>query len=214
MKKFTFTLTVILIFLFNQGFSQLATSAHDFTNGDAWNTNTSNKMCGVCHTPHNANTSVAEAPLWNHALSAVATYTLYGTGSATLDATINQPSSVSKLCLACHDGTVALDNGPLSNATMIGTVSASANVGTDLSGDHPISFTYNDALATADGGLHPTTTTVSGMGGMINADMLFGAGNDQMECSSCHDVHNSANIAGLLLKTNTNSELCLTCHDK
>jgi hypothetical protein len=78
MKKFTFTLTVILTFLFNQGFSQITGSAHDFTDGDTWNTNTSNKMCGVCHTPHNANTSVAEAPLWNHALSAVAAYTLYG----------------------------------------------------------------------------------------------------------------------------------------
>jgi len=93
-------------------------------------------------------------------------------------------------------------------------ISGDANFGTDLSNDHPVSFTYNNALATADGGLHPPTTQSSGLGGTISADMLFGTASDQVECASCHDVHNAANIPALLLKPNTGSALCLTCHAK
>jgi len=89
-----------------------------------------------------------------------------------------------------------------------------ANLGTDLSGDHPISFTYDDALATTDGELNAPTTTASGLGANIDDDMLFGAGADQLECASCHDVHNTAGINPLMLMDNTNSELCLTCHIK
>ena len=36
-------------------------------------------------------------------------------------------------------------------------------------------------------------------------------------CGSCHDVHNTATPAGvgyLLIKDNTDSALCLTCHNK
>ena len=54
--------------------------------------------------------------------------------------------------------------------------------------------------------------------------MLFtkpGAGTpDQLECASCHEPHmhgDSANAAGnfpFLIKSNQNSQLCLTCHNK
>jgi hypothetical protein len=99
---------------------------------------------------------------------------------------MGQPSGVSKLCLSCHDGTVAED----SFGGQVGTtfMSGSALVGTDLSNDHPISFTYDDTLAGNDGGLYPPSTTNSGLGGTIAADMLFGG---SMECGSCHDVHNA-----------------------
>ena len=121
-----------------------------------------------------------------------------------------QPSGSSKLCLSCHDGTVALDNfgGTTTGTSFIST----GLVGTNLSDDHPISFTYDAALATADGGLYNPTTALSGLGGTITVDLLRGG---EMECSSCHDVHNSypANPS-LLVITNAGSLLCLTCHDK
>ena len=41
--------------------------------------------------------------------------------------------------------------------------------------------------------------------------MLFAG---QMECSSCHDVHDELGNTALLRKSNTQSALCLTCHDK
>lgn len=37
-------------------------SSHDFTT-QAWS---GGRICVACHTPHKANTSVADAPLWNH----------------------------------------------------------------------------------------------------------------------------------------------------
>ncbi len=186
------------------GFSQITGSAHDFS-GDAWNT--TGQICIVCHTPHNADLTVATAPLWNHEVTAVAAYTLYS--SATLDATVGQPGNESKLCLSCHDGTVALENF---GGTTTGTnfITGSTLVGTDISDDHPISFVYDAALATTDGGLHDPTTTNSGLGGTISSDMLFAS---RMECASCHDVHD--NINGMFLRiNNAGSALCLTCHDK
>src|ERR1041385_334859 len=63
---------------------------------------TETEVCIFCHTPHRA---TGEQPLWNHAGSA-ATYTPYS--SSTLKAAVGQPTGASKLCLSCHDGTVAL----------------------------------------------------------------------------------------------------------
>lgn len=90
-----------------------------------------------------------------------------------------------------------------------------ANLGTDLRNDHPISFVYNSALATADGGLYNPATQTSGLGGTIEQDMLFGtAGSKTLECASCHDVHNTYGQPYMLLKSNNASALCLTCHNK
>jgi predicted CXXCH cytochrome family protein len=177
-------------------------SDHDFS-GEAWNG--SGEICLPCHTPHNALSTLV--PLWNHATSG-ATFTLYS--SVTLDATVGQPSAASLACLSCHDGTVALDSfGGNTGTTFIG--GGGHNLGTDLSNDHPVSFTYDAALATTDGGLHDPSTVNSGLGGTIDADLLLGS---KMECASCHDVHNAAGLNGLLRIDNAASALCLTCHDK
>ena len=186
----------------------IATSAHDFS-GTGW----TDKICEPCHTPHNATTGLG-APLWNHEVT-TQTFTLYDSSiSSTFDATdVNQPTD-SKLCLSCHDGTVALDSfGGDTGSTNISTTTIGA-IGTDLSNMHPIGFTYDAALATADGGLFDPTLKLSGLStsGMITDDMLGGTGN--LGCAACHDVHNSANLAGLLRKDNAGSALCMTCHDK
>ncbi len=193
---------LFLICMVQVSMAQISGSAHDFSD-ETWNL--SGEICIVCHTPHNAIASAS--PLWNHQLS-TATYTTYT--SSTLNATVGQPDGSSKLCLSCHDGTVAIDNF---GGTTSGTHYITGNdlLGTDLSNDHPISFTYDAALATADGGLFDPTTQTSGLGGTIDADMLF---NHELQCASCHDVHDAANIGFLLVKSNAGSALCLTCHNK
>ena len=179
-------------------------SAHDFSD-DSWNT--TGQICLVCHTPHNADVAVTNAPLWNHQTT-TAIYQTYS--SATMNATTGQPDASSKLCLSCHDGTVAVDNfGSQTSGTHF--ISGGANLGTDLSGDHPISFTYDAALASIDQGLYDPTTTSSGLGGTINDDLLIGS---QVQCASCHDVHNGSGVARLLRISNDASALCLTCHNK
>ena len=153
--------------------------------------------------------SVTQAPLWNHETT-TATYTLYS--SPTLNATPVQPEHyASKLCLSCHDGTVALDS--FGGATGSTFISGDAHIGTDLRGTHPIGIVYDSALATADKGLFNPDTKTTALGGSVRDDLLFGAGN--LECASCHDVHNSQSTGGSLLRISDNgSALCLTCHDK
>ncbi|MEI6455625.1 MAG: cytochrome c3 family protein [bacterium] len=207
LQKLTFVL-ILSSFLAMSGFSQsIVGSAHDFS-AQSWNL--SGEICICCHTPHNANITVPDAPLWNHQNTA-AVFQLYTSPTFNGAATITQPSGSSKLCLSCHDGTVALENyGTTTNGTHF--ITALNNLGSDLRNDHPISFIYDAALASADQGLWDPTTHLSGIGtGTIANTMLF---NNKMECASCHDVHNSTGYAHLLLKANTSSALCLTCHNK
>jgi predicted CXXCH cytochrome family protein len=206
-----------LVALPTVAFAGIADSAHDLSS-QSWSTDEATytgEICAICHTPHNADSTVSDAPLWNHTTS-VQVFTVYS--SSTLNATdVSSPAGVSMLCLSCHDGTVALDSWGTSPTTAVNMsdVNTDAMFGDDLSNDHPISFTYNTALATADGGgVFDPSSTASGIVADIDDDMLFGAGNDQMECSSCHDVHNDATDVALLRKTNDASVLCLTCHNK
>ncbi len=71
----------------------------------------STRICVFCHTPHNATLGVT--PLWNRKLSS-ATYTPYSSSSldaeTILGGPLGQPGGSSKLCLSCHDGTLAIGN--------------------------------------------------------------------------------------------------------
>ncbi len=205
------------------GAGTIVGSAHDFSS-QTWTVN--GQLCVACHAPHN--TPLGEKVLWNHALSTAA-YTMYNTAfSSTINGTVAAaPGGVSKLCLSCHDGTVAVNSfGGTVGAVAI---AASANLGTNLTNDHPIGITYDAALVTADGALWPITTAANiGTGGTktragtISSNLLY---NGAIECASCHDVHNTFTVpfatAGTSGTTNrlvkismTGSAMCLTCHDK
>jgi predicted CXXCH cytochrome family protein len=195
------------------GAGTIVGSAHDFS-GQAWSPNA--QTCVACHAPH-ATAVLADAPLWNHA-SSVATYTVYA--SSSMNATVGQPGSTSKLCLSCHDGTVAVNSfGGVTGTTML---TGGSNLSTVLTNDHPIGFTYDAALVTADGALAPITNTVtlgsgtkvkSGPTVTIASAMLYAG---KVECASCHDVHNTFTAAtGKLVKVSmASSALCTTCHTK
>ncbi|MDD5176543.1 MAG: cytochrome c3 family protein [Sterolibacterium sp.] len=189
--------TAVLFFAANSASAAgIAGSKHDFS-ASAWS---GTQICNVCHTPHNANQAAGQ--LWNHALTA-ATFTLYA--SSTLNAAPGQPTGVSKLCLSCHDGTVALDSfGGATGTNFI--ANNSAKLGTDLSNDHPISFAYTAALATADGSLVTPASAALVVAGIP----LYGT---NVECGSCHDVHSPTNGAFLRV-SNAGSALCLKCHTK
>ena len=176
-------------------------TAHDFR-GTSWYTG--NQICVVCHTPHKANLTVQ--PLWNHTMG-TNNYTnnlttVFGTSWGAVN-------GASLLCLSCHDGTVALDSyGGNVGSNFIGTGGRVGN-GTTLNGNHPISINYTPTLITS-GELRTETDAKSA------GVFLYGAaGSGKIECGSCHDVHNGADIKdGLLRVTNTGSTLCLACHIK
>ncbi len=177
-------------------------SPHDFS-AKWW---ARDQPCQVCHATHDAQTSVADAPVWNHQLSTAA-YTLYS--SSTMRATPRQPNHYgSRLCLSCHDGTVALD----SFCGQIGStyISGRAKIGTDLRYTHPIGIHYDAALAAADPALRNPDAATTPTGGTVTKALLFGSGN--LECGSCHDVHNNAGLPKLLRIPTQRSQLCLTCH--
>jgi hypothetical protein len=217
MKRIYMTIFVIIaLFMLASvsSFADIKNSKHDFSS-KSWS---SGQICIVCHTPHNSDASITQAPLWNHATSG-ATFTMYSNAN-TLDGVVDtSPNAVSKMCLSCHDGVTAIDSyGGATGTILLNTTNfpnTKANLGASLANDHPISMTYTSTTAAADKELYdPATTTVSDLGGYIKAKMLF---NDKIECSSCHDVHNSGNSAShgkMLLLSNAASALCLTCHKK
>jgi hypothetical protein len=178
-------------------------------------------------------------------------YTTYASlNTPSLDGTVAAVGSISMACLSCHDGTQAMDNiinAPGSGGydstgggnsgltyTWAGTrVNAAgvmqngggfiANLGTDLSNDHPIGIQY------CGGGLTGSGTTVSGtckdgdfnplQTASINSNQVFwvetgGTGKQRtdlpmysrtgadaslgplVECASCHDPHVEQGQAG------------------
>jgi len=209
----------------------------------SWNTDQSDPgaVCSVCHTPHNA--SASAGPLWGHALSGNA-YVMYSTASpgasgfqAVSDNGGTQPSSGSLACLSCHDGTVAINaygGSPGNGQTLAGTVYQIAQNGTDLSHSHPISITYDPTLYSKDNGLNnpnsavltPANEPTFAYGSDMSINGFLLGGKYQLECSSCHDVHNQEGTPWnttsnpKLLKINgvdqngVGSLLCRSCHNK
>lgn len=199
-------------------------SAHDFTAQD-WYPSVDKEVCNVCHAPHDKGRDrYKEGLLWNHALSS-ATYVMYSNAFSETQthAVDSQPTGNSKLCLSCHDGTVALDSFDRYSGDMdmvmgntyplkkIPRVMSGSDL--DMRGTHPISVSY----AGDDPEMHPDSNTWPS--GRTIAQTLE---DGKVQCATCHDVHNgpdsmpgtmllrAGNIAGL----GGPSALCLTCHNK
>lgn len=160
------------------------------------------QVCIFCHAPHNA---LAARPLWNRAMPPDA-YSIYT--SRALDAQPGQPTGSSKMCLSCHDGTIAVGSVvsrgmPIQMARGVTTLPAgSSNLGTDLRDDHPVSFRFDSMLAGRD----PKLRAPASLPHEIRLD-----GNSELQCTTCHDAHNNSRGHFLVMR-NSNSELCLSCH--
>ncbi|RMF86812.1 MAG: hypothetical protein D6739_02605 [Nitrospirae bacterium] len=158
------------------------------------------RICIFCHTPHRASSTVL---LWNRA-DPTTTYIPYS--SSTAPQAVGQPTGSSRLCLSCHDGTIAL--GALgSMATEVQMTqrfldTGPAALGTDLSDDHPISFVYDTALSNAN----PEYKDPSLLLEPITLDA-----NGELQCSTCHDPHDDT-FGDFLRMDNRGSALCLQCH--
>lgn len=176
---------------------------------------TEDQVCKFCHIPHNA---VVPEPLWGHALS-TAEYQVPELRSGGTLRSAPQPDGSSRLCLSCHDGTVALGDvfGEPRPIAMAGgdrlRAGRGSALGTDLSGSHPVSFVVPDGDSSypeddGDMGL-ATLATIAGSG--LELDAL-----GKMQCTTCHDPHaDRYYVAGRVPRfwvRPTVEEVCLTCH--
>lgn len=157
---------------------------------------TDSDLCVYCHTPHSAKT---QRGLWSRALEPVR-YKLYE--SSTTEARLQQPNGSSRLCLSCHDGTMAAGSMSRPGAAAAGKMTGRGVIGTDLSDDHPISFVYDQSLVARRRDL---TNPASLIGGA----RLDPSG--QVQCTSCHDAHADRHPQ-FLVADPAFSALCLACH--
>jgi len=175
---------------------------------------TEKQICVFCHTPH-VPKEYAAPQLWNRP-GTLAAYTLYSSDYLTsLEyETPDQPKQRSKLCLSCHDGTIAIGavlnnqgSTPILMENSVTTMPENAPgfIGTSLANDHPVGYKY---LTNKDPELAnrswPWNTPVK-----LDPDDATGT----VECQSCHDPHDDA-FGKFLRMSNNDAALCTFCHQK
>jgi hypothetical protein len=171
--------------------------------------------CQYCHAPHNVNTGVPGAPLWNRNTVIIGTgtpWTMYS--SATLTGyRAGTPNANSMTCLSCHDGisdmgaTYATAQGFNDVATpMTAIANTSAIVGRNLSDDHPVSVVY-----AGDGVNYAFVNAIT------PAFRLYRySGLDYVECATCHEPHTQGIAGGDFFPFLRVSKqvMCTRCHLK
>ncbi|MDQ1315447.1 MAG: hypothetical protein QG662_1556 [Pseudomonadota bacterium] len=259
---FTFTLAVVGGSAFAAKVADIRNTKHNLSNTSPGTVKatTETQVCVFCHTPHAA--TPIKAPIWNRALSTSdGSYGLYTSESlqaadpaTPLADRPAQPADSSKLCLSCHDGVMALGNVGVLNGLVNQTIALGGtdvggtmpngsgattgytrDLGTVLTNDHPISFTYNSALATLDAelvnpGIAPGNTYIANrvQHNPARPDLPLESG--KMQCVTCHDPHiRDADLAvnAKFLRLNrlqeaapgatfaaAGDQVCLGCHSK
>ncbi len=165
------------------------------------------RVCFYCHTPHTANASARVAVSFQ-------TY-------SNVPVAPGQPGSVSRICLGCHDGSIAVSiygyvpPGAIANSSRGRSTAGIELAGTrlDLAEHHPIGFDY-DVVVSKDSEIRPATSELRGANPsrMTIEDLLWSG---RMECTTCHDVHNTRNEGRKLIWVEDGqSNFCFTCHNK
>lgn len=198
---------------------------------------TETEICVFCHVPHGA--APEGKPLWNRNMPTSA-YTMYNSdylkrlnypsAVSDLGAQNGEPGALSRQCLSCHDGTIAVGavykletkytSGKIAmnGVDGAGTIpsSASTSFGSDLSNHHPVGFIYDPNISIS----FDVGTRTSELKDPPDSPIkLFTYGaNKYIECSSCHDPHKE-NKMFLRVDSGANhgqnvKNTCMSCHDK
>ena len=206
----------------------IANSKHDFSQA-TWS---DQQICKPCHTPHNALDTNLTGRLWAHTLSQV-TYVYHGgnvsgaDGSTRPDAGTGSAAQsdmdvATRLCLSCHDGTVALDSfmgkEGASDSKFIGDAdgqhgAATANLGNgkvanDLTNDHPVGY---KAVYDENAGFNVATQTghyrYNPKGAVTAAGLRFATSQTPVSAGTVDRT------TGTAVSGNLPSVSCVTCHD-
>ncbi len=165
--------------------SGLVGSKHDFRRLNA----EVRDLCLPCHTPHLAVAPVPRLDRRSTTTQPLRPYTR-------LDVEL---SGWSLLCLGCHDGVTATDVYTASHAVTVAEPLRRTGLGARGLRSHPVGVKYpgprpdyHPAAAVAASGLHLP--------------------DGRIQCTTCHDAHNTRGFDGFLWISNQRSALCLTCH--
>jgi len=192
---------------------------------------TQGRVCAFCHTPHHkleSTTLLNYNPLWSHTINNDAVLKSYQTVTFDSTATGDPLTGPSRLCMSCHDGSIAVDQhyGIAGTASLTKESLHGDNFNqiavyksSDLSNDHPIGFDL-DGINTLDPGIRAKLLAPNNLG-LNDKDITVlgfktGVGSVSiMTCASCHDVHNKDNKdTAFLYEKQKDSAFCLMCHDK
>lgn len=168
---------------------------------------TETRVCIFCHSSHNAS---HEGPLWNHETtpSQFRTYdrsTMLGNPEA--------PNGATKLCLSCHDGTIAVGavrsltrTVSMVNVGPSGEIPSSrrSNLGTDLTGTHPVSVKFQQRSAVMKSSLRWPPFDPEGEVGVDSEGYV--------QCTACHDPHGSRSEKYPFWRKESFSQVCQVCH--
>lgn len=164
--------------------SGLIGSAHDFTR-----LGYGRDLCLPCHTPHQA---FSEPPLLDRRGVTPLPLRPYQAGEVVL-------TGWSLLCLGCHDGITASDVYSSPHATTVAAQINAARFGAPGLRSHPVGVRQPD---TAEKYYPPEAVEAAGL------PLVDG----RIQCTTCHDAHNTHGYSHMLRNSNQGSRLCLTCH--
>ena len=227
----------LLIFISALGFAGIKGTLHDLSVSGTGpiKATEETQICIFCHTPHNATPAY---PLWGHEVTNVEYYKHYTSDtlvSYTSEADAPRIDGISRLCLSCHDGTIALgavsgDAGSIVSYCRMGYCfvtneikmttrymrsSAPGYLGTDLSGGHPISITYDESLKIRRAELDPGLMQLKWPITDRDVKLYPTQGGYGVQCSSCHDPHGGKGGTGAppFWRKPDYEDVCLVCHD-
>ncbi len=165
--------------------SGLIGSKHDFTQAGE----VGRDLCLPCHTPHLVS---PPAPRLDRRPTTTQPLRPYESPDVVL-------TGWSLLCLGCHDGVAAQDVYSSAHAVTVADQLANSRLGTRGLRSHPVGVRYPPDAP----GYHSRAAVEST--GLLLPD-------GRIQCTTCHDAHNTLAHTGLLRVSNERSRLCLTCH--
>ena len=205
------------------------------------------EVCVFCHIPHQSRP--VGTPLWNRNMPA-SNYTMYDSDylrrmgypdvATDLGVDNNTPGALSRQCLSCHDGTVAvgavfklrrnfMDGTSIAmdgvdGAGMMQSTSAGF-LGTNLTVHHPVGIEYDPTpiLTFGNGETRVMELKITPDSPIKLFEYAAYPGKKYVECSSCHNPHKEGNNteSNKFLHYDSGANLaqnfygtCTSCHEK
>lgn len=236
-------MAIIAIMYAPKAYSGIANTVHNLSAsgpGFVYKASSETEICVFCHIPHN---SKPGRPLWNRNMPNAA-YTMYNSEyllragypmPTELGNTVSSPGVLSRQCLSCHDGTIAIGAVYIVRGMLLGediamssdiaeniSESSTGFIGTNLSNHHPIGIKYDSG--TNRGITFGNTIRPIELKPVPSSPLkLYKYAQDNyignyVECPSCHDPHVETQKFLRINSGNSYAEnvatTCTSCHDK